>query len=128
MECNLSRKEEPTTGLVETGSSSFRIGSVVELCVDANVIPAGQYRLADESEDIYTFTIGDEVMFGMAKEYWRPFLRKVPTSKIQRTTKAEFLDQYWMLMMKASVTESKNPMEAFTFCVLSERLHRKGGV
>jgi hypothetical protein len=126
MQSSQSESEVLTTCLRERDRSSFRVGSILELCVDANAIPAGQYRLVDESDDIYTFTIGEEILFGMAKEYWAPFLRKVPASRIKRTTKGQFLDQYWMLMMQASVTESKNPVEAFTFCVLSERLHRRG--
>jgi hypothetical protein len=97
--------------------SEMKCGSMVELCVDAHAIPAGCYTYAGKEGDYLLFSIGRDVLFGVAEVHWKPFLRIVSGTSRRRTSTEEFLRNY------SERLESLQPApfdpDTFTFCALS---------
>jgi hypothetical protein len=99
---------------------AFRNGATVELCIDAHAIPAGRYGYVGEEGEFLLFSIGGDVLFGLAKPYWKPFLRSVPGLGHRRTSKRDFVSRYYELLENLKPQEL-NP-RTFTFCALSPHL------
>jgi hypothetical protein len=101
-------------------SGEFRCGATIELCVDANAIPAGRYMYLGEESGFLLFSIGRDVLFGLAEAHWKPFLRTVPGLKPRRTSKGDFVNRYYELL--AVLKPASIDPRKFTFCALNPNL------
>lgn len=106
--------------------STLRTGDAVELVIDANAIPAGCYRFLEHYGEMCVFTVGDEVVIGLAAEFWGKFLRPAKESGMRLTSESTFARAYFRLYSGLKhKTTIPNPT-AMTFCFLSQRVMQIG--
>jgi hypothetical protein len=102
--------------------TDLRYGSTVELCVDAHAIPAGSYMYVGQMGDFLLFSIGKDVLFGVAEAHWKPFLRSMSGAAARRTSREEFLRRYYERL--ECLQPAPLDPNTFTFCALSSRARK----
>jgi len=108
--------------------STLRPGDAVELLVDANAIPAGCYRFLELQGEIIVLTVGHEVIIGLAYDFWSKFMRPASESGAALTSEKKFARNYCQLLANVwSRLEISDPTR-MTFCMISERVMRKGEI
>jgi hypothetical protein len=102
----------------------FRKGALVELMVDANVIPAGRYRFLEHDGEMLIFSVAPEIIVGINSTFWGRFVRPVFDVRAVVTTPRVFMKKYRSNVVKArGVIEALCP-DKFTFCILGLRYYR----
>lgn len=97
-------------------------GTVVELAIDANAIPAGTYRCLESFDEVVVFSIGCDITFGITRRFWNPFLKPVTEESPRLTPKRDFVKRYARLLhFERSIVRPWNPA-ALTFCFVSPRV------
>lgn len=105
--------------------SLLRRGDTIELRVDANAIPKGFYRFERQDGEIIICTVGKEIVFGLALEFWKNFLSVAHASAHKRTSQVDFMRRYSILLEELRGSDACPTSEAFTFCMMSPRLLRR---
>jgi hypothetical protein len=100
--------------------STLRRGDAIELLVNANTIPAGCYRFHEIRGEMSVFTLGHEVIIGLATDFWTQFMRPAVTSKL--SSASEFAKRYGRLQAQFETQDSPPEPSRITFCVLSSRV------
>ncbi len=95
---------------------SFQAGSIVELTVNANAIPAGYYRYLGEEDHFLIFAVGRKILFGIAASHWAKHIRPAAGDDAPRTSPMEFLDRYYAL--SAASTAEPFDQSKLTFCAI----------
>jgi hypothetical protein len=102
--------------------TEYQPGTVVELAIDANAIPAGTYRCVESSEEVLVFAIGSDITFAITRRFWSPFLKPVTEKSPRLTPKRDFVKRYARLLEHVRcVGRPWNPT-ALTFCFVSPRV------
>lgn len=105
-------------------TSSFVRGSIWELTVNANCIPAGRYTFVEEQGEFLLFSVGKKITFGLTAAYYKPFLKPILGHESLRRTRApEFIEEYARLLAN-SETYTAN-LNAMTFCLMEPSLTRR---
>jgi hypothetical protein len=99
--------------------ATLKRGRTVELTVNANAIPAGRYKFEGQDGEMLLFSIGPKVLFGLAAEHWGRYLVFGSTSGGKRTTRREFLVEYYRLLEELRVKPEPFNPSSFTFCMLA---------
>jgi hypothetical protein len=102
-------------------------GDAVELLVDANAIPAGCYRFLEVHGEMSVFTVGHEVIIGLATDFWTKFMRPAAGSGTPLSSEREFAKRYGELYSQLEAKRVKSDPSRLTFCMLSARVLRKCG-
>jgi hypothetical protein len=100
--------------------TKFKRGQTVELTVNANAIPAGRYKFMCQRDEILLFSIGKQVLFGLAAAHWSEYLIPLPGLGGRRTSRDEFLAGYQRLTEELSANPTPFNPSALTFCMLGE--------
>lgn len=100
-------------------------GDAVELLVDANAIPAGCYRFLEVHDEMIVFTVGKEVIIGLAADFWTKFMRPATESGARLSTEREFARRYGELYSELRTKRSTLDPSRMTFCMISPRLMRR---
>jgi hypothetical protein len=101
----------------------FIPGSVWELSVNANCIPAGCYRLEEINDEFLIFSVGSKISFGLTKDFYSPFLKPVLDPAKRKTSSDAFLETYAQLFHLQSFATPRS--QGMTYCVMDSRLQRK---
>jgi hypothetical protein len=96
----------------------------VELLVDANAIPAGCYRFLEVHEDMSIFTVGNEIIIGLATNFWTKFMRPATASGASLSSELDFARRYGELYSQLGTKQVKLDPRRMTFCMISPRLFR----
>jgi len=107
--------------------SSVRPGDAVELLVDANAIPAGCYQFLEVHGEMSVFTVGHEVIIGLATDFWTKFMRPAADSGAPLSSEREFAKRYGELYSQLKTKPGTADPSRLTFCMLSPRVLRKCG-
>jgi hypothetical protein len=99
--------------------AKLKKGQIVELTVNANAIPAGRYKFEEQDGEMLIFSIGPQVLFGLAAEYWGKYLVARSRSGARRTTRREFLVEYYRLLGELRLDPKPFNPSRFTFCMLA---------
>jgi hypothetical protein len=102
----------------------FQAGDIVELPIYANVIPPGRYKFVEEDDEIIILSVAKDIVIGLAKAFWRPFLKKVKEDQAVPTSTWAFLRNY--ARARATIAgghDARNPAKV-TFCMMSPRYGR----
>jgi len=102
-------------------------GDAVELLVDANAIPAGCYQFLEVHGEMSVFTVGHEVIIGLATDFWTKFMRLAAESGAPLSSEHEFARRYGQLYSQLKTQDSPVDPSRLTFCMLSSRVLRKSG-
>ena len=102
-------------------------GDAVELLVDANAIPAGCYRFLEVQDEMIVFTVGNEVIIGLAADFWTKFMRPASESGARLSSEREFARRYGELYAQLTNTLVTADPCRMTFCMISPRVMRKCG-
>lgn len=102
-------------------------GDAVELLVDANAIPAGCYRFLEVHGEMSVFTVGHEVIIGLATDFWTKFMRPAADSGTPLSSEREFAKRYGELYSQLKTKRVPSDPGLLTFCMLSPRVLRKCG-
>jgi hypothetical protein len=102
-------------------------GDAVELLVDANAIPAGCYRFLEIHGEMSVFTVGHEVIIGLATDFWTKFMRPAAHSGVPLSSEREFAQRYGELYSQLKTKRVPSDPSRLTFCMLSPRVLRKCG-
>lgn len=102
-------------------------GDAVELLVDANAIPAGCYQFLEVHGEMSVFTVGHEVIIGLAADFWTQFMRPAAESGAPLSSEHEFVRRYGQLYSQLKTQTSSVEPSRLTFCMLSPRVLRKSG-
>ncbi len=108
--------------------STLRPGDAVELLVDANAIPAGCYRFLEEYGEMCVFTVGKEVIIGLAKDFWTKFMRPAAESGARLSSERDFARAYNRLYRGLKLKDVNPDPTRLTFCFISPRVLRLGNV
>jgi hypothetical protein len=108
--------------------ASVRTGDAVELLVDANAIPAGCYQFLEIFGDMSVFTVGHEVILGLATDFWTMFMRLAVDSGAPLSSEREFAKRYGELYSQLKTKPGRADPSRRTFCMLSPRVFRKCGL
>jgi len=100
-------------------------GDAVELLVDANAIPAGYYRFLEVHEKMIVFTLGHEVIMGLATDFWTKFMRPAADSGAPLSSEREFAKRYGELYSQLKSKRVTADPSRLTFCILSPRVLRE---
>ena len=103
--------------------TGFIPGSVWELSVNANCIPAGCYRLEEINDEFLIFSVGSKISFGLTKDYYSRFLKPVLESDKRKTSADTFLETYAQLFQLQRFASYGS--QGMTYCVMDARLQRK---
>jgi hypothetical protein len=106
--------------------STLRAGDAVELLIDANAIPAGCYRFLEKHGEMCVFTVGKEVIIGLAAEFWTKFMRPARESGARLSSEAYFARAYSRLYLGLQQKKGNPDPTRMTFCFISRRLLRLG--
>jgi hypothetical protein len=106
--------------------STLRAGDAVELLIDANAIPAGCYRFLERHGEMCVFTIGKEVIIGLAADFWTKFMRPARETGARLTSEAYFAQAYSRLYRDLKQTKVTPDPTRMTFCFISPRILRLG--
>jgi hypothetical protein len=98
-------------------------GSIWQLSVDANCIPAGYYRFEEVQDEFLIFSVGSKISFGLTKEFYLPFLSPVPQSDQRTTSTDAFITTYAQLFEQQNL--SLPGTQGMTYCVMHHSLQRK---
>jgi len=104
-------------------SSRFTKGSLWELTIDANCIPGGRYTFREAQDELLIFGVGSSISFGLARDFYTPFLRPVRDTTAERTSATTFINKYADLYRSQSLP--KVAASGFTFCVMDQRLRKR---
>ena len=107
--------------------TKLQAGDAIELLVDANAIPAGCYQFLEVDGEMCVFTVGKEVIIGLAKDFWTKFMRPASETGAKLLSEAEFARRYGKLCAQLRTRHAKVEPSRMTFCVLSPRVIRKCG-
>jgi len=102
-------------------------GDAVELLVDANAIPAGCYRFLEIHGEMSVFTVGHEVIIGLATDFWTKFMRPAADSGTPLSSEREFAQRYGALYSQLKTKRVPSDPSRLTFCMLSSRVLHKCG-
>jgi hypothetical protein len=105
--------------------SSLRPGDPVELLIDANAIPAGCYTFVEEHGEMSVFRIGQEVIIGLATDFWKHFMRPAQTCSTRLSTESEFAKRYGRLYARLRTKDAPLDPTRLTFCIVSPRVLKK---
>ena len=100
----------------------FIPGSIWQLSVDANCIPAGYYRFEEVQDEFLIFSVGSKISFGLTKDFYLPFLTPVPPSAQRTTSTDTFLATYAQLFHQQSLRLPGT--QGMTYCVMHPSLQR----
>ena len=104
----------------------FIPGSILELAVDANCIPAGRYRFEREEDEFLMFSVGSRISFGLCKRDYEPLLKDVDQPNQLQTSSETFVERYAELFSKyESGTPTPTPTTGMTFCAMDPSVQRK---
>jgi hypothetical protein len=106
--------------------STLRRGDPVELLIDANAIPAGCYRFLEHYGEMCVFTLGEEVIIGLAADFWTKFMRPARESGVRLTSEAYFAKAYSRLYRGLRRKRTIPDPTRLTFCFISPRMLRLG--
>ena len=98
--------------------AKLKKGKIVQLTVNANAIPAGRYKFEEQDGEMLIFSIGPQVLFGLAAEHWGQYLVSKSRSGARRTTRREFLVEYYRLLEESRRNPQPFNPSRFTFCML----------
>ena len=102
-------------------------GDAVELLVDANAIPAGCYQFLEVHGEMSVFTVGHEVILGLATDFWTKFMRPARESGAPLSSEREFARRYGELYAQLKTKKVTVEPSRLTFCMLGTRVLRKCG-
>ncbi len=101
----------------------FTKGSLWNLTIDANCIPAGKYTFWEEQGELVIFGVGSSIRFGLAKEFYLPFLQPIRRGSAKETSVVKFVTRY------ANLYQTRPPStfspSRFTFCVMARRVQER---
>lgn len=106
--------------------SRLRRGEAVELLVDAHAIPAGCYRFHEIQGEISVFTVGPDIIIGLATDFWTQFMR--PGDRYKLSSVSEFATRYGRLQAQLTTQDSLPTPSQITFCILSSRIFEQSTV
>ena len=98
---------------------NFKSGDVVELAVQANLIPPGRYRFQEQQDEVMVLTVGKDILIGLCTRYWSPFLKKVPDGNAIATPAKKFVRQYFEAVAEFKDNDEPISPERMTFCVMA---------
>ena len=101
----------------------FIPGSVWQLSINANCIPAGTYRFEEIQDEFLIFSVGSKISFGLTKYFYAPFLTPGAEPDSRTTSTNEFLETYARLFHRHSVVQRST--QGMTYCVMDSRLQRR---
>lgn len=104
-------------------TETFIPGSIWQLSANANCIPAGYYRFEEIQDEFLIFSVGSKISFGLAKDFYLPFLNPVPHSGNRTTSTDAFLTTYAQLFHQQSLVRLGT--NGMTYCVMHPSLQRK---
>ncbi|MFN4896559.1 MAG: hypothetical protein ACK5GN_02995 [Pseudomonadota bacterium] len=107
--------------------TTLQPGDAVELLVDANAIPAGCYSFLEIHGEMSVFTVGDEVIIGLATDFWTKFMRPAAESGAPLSSEREFARRYGELYSQLNKKRVPTDPSRLTFCMLSSRVLKKCG-
>jgi hypothetical protein len=107
--------------------TKLHAGDAVELLVDANAIPAGCYRFLEVHGEMIVFTVGHEVIIGLATDFWTKFMRPAAESGAALSSEREFAQRYGELYAQLQTKRVAADPSRLTFCMASPRVLRKCG-
>lgn len=107
--------------------TKLQSGDAVELLVDANAIPAGCYRFLEVHGEMTVFTVGHEVIIGLATDFWSKFMRPAAESGATLSSEREFAKRYGELYAQLKTARVAADPSRLTFCMLSPRALRQSG-
>lgn len=97
-------------------------GDPVELLVNANAIPAGCYRFIEVHGEISVFSVGREVIIGLATDFWTKFMRPAADSGARLSSEAEFATGYKTLCARLETSSELTDPSKLTFCMITPRV------
>jgi hypothetical protein len=102
---------------------AFIPGSVWQLSVNANCIPAGTYRFEEIQDEFLIFSVGSKISFGLTKDFYLPFLNPVLHADGRATSTDAFLATYAELFHRQSLFAPG--IKGMTYCVMHPSLQIK---
>ena len=105
----------------------LKSGDLVELSVDANVIPPGRYYYIEHLDDVIVLQVANDIVIGLCLRYWQPFLKKVSDEKARPTSKKKFLDLYFTNIEEGRHLDAPTSIDRMTFCFMEPRDQRAIG-
>jgi hypothetical protein len=107
--------------------SKLNQGDAVELLVDANAIPAGCYQFLEIHGEMSVFTVGDDIIIGLATDFWSKFMRPAEESGALLSSEREFATRYSELYAQLRNKSVPTNPSRLTFCMLNPQVLARCG-